>query len=135
VTKKRSDDDEEGGSAYYSAQNFFEPHISSFPPPAAAEGNFKISITEAVVTPVVPAQQPEQPIVSVATTTQAATTNTVTPPKTTRVPDYILDFAERLRKEKKYSIDQISAQLRQLGHSEAIVLAVSQKQQAILSSV
>ena len=91
--------------------------------------------TTTAATSVVPTVPDTATVPTATVTTTSASSTTVTPPKTTRVPDYILDFAERLRKEKKLSIDQISAQLKQLGHSDAIVLAVSQKQQAILSSV
>jgi len=54
--------------------------------------------------------------------------NDLTQNQPSKLPEYIFAFAERLRKEKKLKIEQISSNLRQLGHSETIVQAVMQKQ-------
>jgi len=77
----------------------------------------------------------EEEVSFAVTTSTESTTATAPPtPKPTRVPEYIFDFAEMLRKEKKKTIDDISGELRQLGHSEAIVIAVAQKQAFLAES-
>jgi len=48
--------------------------------------------------------------------------------KTIRIPDYIFDYAERLRKEKNYTFDQIIEDLRQRGHSNTIIFTIIQRQ-------
>eukprot|EP01114_Cavostelium_apophysatum_P013741 TRINITY_DN3396_c0_g1_i1.p1 TRINITY_DN3396_c0_g1~~TRINITY_DN3396_c0_g1_i1.p1 ORF type:complete len:525 (-),score=127.93 TRINITY_DN3396_c0_g1_i1:58-1632(-) len=52
-------------------------------------------------------------------------------PKTRRVPDYIFDYAERLRKENMFTLQEVADDLRKQGHGEAIVSLVLQKQMAL----
>eukprot|EP01089_Gocevia_fonbrunei_P012768 TRINITY_DN3106_c0_g4_i2.p2 TRINITY_DN3106_c0_g4~~TRINITY_DN3106_c0_g4_i2.p2 ORF type:complete len:125 (+),score=38.49 TRINITY_DN3106_c0_g4_i2:1047-1421(+) len=49
------------------------------------------------------------------------------------LPDYIFDYAEMLRKEKKYSVEKVMEELRSQGHSEPIVNAYVAKVNEMLA--
>lgn len=65
--------------------------------------------------PVVPAE--EDQLEASGGDRPASPNEMMTPSRTTRIPDYIFDYAEMLRTEKRLSIETISEHLRQQVHS------------------